>query len=118
MRASRCPLGYTSCAVDLDGLVDDVADFLRHHGLDSAHIDTRFFIAEGVHRLGGLQYHQAAGVDLNACARHQFNVLTQSDDWLPNAWRVVERRIIISKARSATPIERMQWWIRPGPKRT
>ena len=27
---------------------------------------------------------------------------------LPNAWRVVERRIIISNARSATPIERMQ----------
>ena len=46
-------------------------------------IDTRFFIAEGVHRLGGLQYHQATGVDLNACSRHQFNVLTQSDDWLP-----------------------------------
>ena len=37
---------------------------------------------------------------------------------LPNALRDRPRRHINSIARSAAPIERMQWWIRPGPRRT
>ena len=37
---------------------------------------------------------------------------------LPNASRLRPRRTISSSARSATPIERMQWWMRPGPRRT
>ena len=36
----------------------------------------------------------------------------------PNASRVRPRRIISSSARSAAPMERMQWWMRPGPRRT
>ncbi len=36
---------------------------------------------------------------------------------LPNAVRSVTRRHISSRARSAAPICRMQWWIRPGPSR-
>src|SRR5262245_49543709 len=36
---------------------------------------------------------------------------------LPNAVRARTRRHISSSARSATPIARMQWWMRPGPSR-
>ena len=36
---------------------------------------------------------------------------------LPNATRDVARLHISSSARSATPIARMQWWMRPGPSR-
>ena len=35
----------------------------------------------------------------------------------PNVERLIARLIISSRARSATPIVRMQWWIRPGPRR-
>ena len=41
----RCPLRYTSRTVDLDGLVDDVADFLGHHGLDGTDVNPGFFVA-------------------------------------------------------------------------
>ena len=36
----------------------------------------------------------------------------------PKASRVRPRLAISSIARSAAPIERMQWWMRPGPSRT
>ncbi len=37
---------------------------------------------------------------------------------LPNATRELEARLhISSSARSARPIRRMQWWMRPGPRR-
>ena len=36
---------------------------------------------------------------------------------LPNAMRACRRSTIISSARSAAPMERMQWWMRPGPRR-
>ena len=36
---------------------------------------------------------------------------------LPNAMRVRARSTISASARSATPIARMQWWMRPGPNR-
>ena len=36
---------------------------------------------------------------------------------VPNVERSSERRIMHSSARSATPMERMQWWMRPGPRR-
>src|SRR6185503_8165878 len=36
----------------------------------------------------------------------------------PNACRSWARRHISSKARSAEPIARMQWWMRPGPSRS
>ena len=37
---------------------------------------------------------------------------------LPNASRLRPRVTISSSARSAAPIERMQWWMRPGPRRS
>jgi hypothetical protein len=36
---------------------------------------------------------------------------------LPNATRLTARVHMASSARSAMPIARMQWWIRPGPSR-
>src|SRR6185437_546539 len=36
----------------------------------------------------------------------------------PNDSRSLARRHMISKARSAPPIARMQWWMRPGPRRS
>lgn len=36
---------------------------------------------------------------------------------LPKAVRATARRHISSIARSAIPISRMQWWMRPGPSR-
>jgi hypothetical protein len=38
--------------------------------------------------------------------------------FLPKASRLMPRSTIISMARSAAPMERMQWWMRPGPRRT
>ncbi len=35
----------------------------------------------------------------------------------PKATREVARSHISLSARSAAPIERMQWWMRPGPRR-
>ena len=40
-----------------------------------------------------------------------------SDKGLPNGLRAWARRHISSRARSAAPIVRMQWWMRPGPRR-
>ena len=37
---------------------------------------------------------------------------------LPNASRWSPRRHISSMARSAAPMDRMQWWMRPGPRRS
>jgi hypothetical protein len=45
------------------------------------------------------------------------SVTVCSDTGLPNATRCCVRRHIISSARSARPIRRMQWWMRPGPSR-
>ena len=36
---------------------------------------------------------------------------------LPNVVRGSARFTMYSRARSATPIDRMQWWMRPGPRR-
>ncbi len=36
----------------------------------------------------------------------------------PKASRELARSHIISIARSAVPIARMQWWMRPGPRRS
>ena len=36
---------------------------------------------------------------------------------LPKASRSATRRTMAPNARSARPISRMQWWIRPGPRR-
>ena len=40
-----------------------------------------------------------------------------SANFFPKATRLSTRLHIVSSARSATPIARMQWWIRPGPRR-
>ena len=40
-----------------------------------------------------------------------------SETGRPNVTRCEVRRHIISRARSASPISRMQWWMRPGPRR-
>ena len=36
---------------------------------------------------------------------------------LPNATRLSSRSHRSSRARSAAPMVRMQWWMRPGPRR-
>ena len=41
----------------------------------------------------------------------------RSTSRLPNAVRAVPRRMASSRASSASPISRMQWWMRPGPSR-
>jgi len=42
---------------------------------------------------------------------------TATSGGFPNAVRAPVRSTIIDSARSATPIARMAWWIRPGPRR-
>ena len=48
-------------------------------------------------------------------------IQSRTTPWLaigrPNATRDAARLHISSMAASATPIERMQWWMRPGPRR-
>src|SRR5207247_1032558 len=44
-------------------------------------------------------------------------VMSFSASGLPKATRVIARLNMSSSARSAPPIWRMQWWMRPGPRR-
>ena len=47
----------------------------------------------------------------------QSMMLLRSAIRLPNVVRLSARLHSSSSARSAAPIERMQWWMRPGPRR-
>jgi hypothetical protein len=81
------PLRDAGGAVHLDRLVDDLADALGHHGLDHVHPDAGFAVAQHVHRLGGLQHHQAHGLDLDAGARDDLHVAAQVEELLAEASR-------------------------------
>ena len=69
-------------------------------------------------------FHAAIRVSRRACSTSMRDLAMKS--WTnclsaslpPNASRVFARRHIISIARSAVPIARMQWWMRPGPSRS
>ena len=38
----------------LNGRIDDLAYLLRHHGFYRADVDSGLFVAQHIHRLGGL----------------------------------------------------------------
>ena len=80
--SQRSPLGHAGSTMNLDCLIDDVANFLWNHGFDGADVYPRLFVAQGVHGFRRLQYHKATGVDLDARAGYQLNVFTQLNNWL------------------------------------
>ncbi len=47
----------------------------------------------------------------------QSSMLLRVATGAPNVLRASARRHIASSAASAAPIARMQWWMRPGPRR-
>ena len=59
---------------------------------------------------------RACSISIRESAIHSW-ITPCSASGLPNATRLLTRLHISSSARSATPIERMQWWMRPGPSR-
>jgi hypothetical protein len=87
----RGVLRHAQRAVHLDRLVDDLAHALGHHRLDHVHPDAGFAVAQHVHRLGGLQHHQAHGLDLDAGARDDLDVAAQPGQFLPKASRDTPR---------------------------
>ena len=61
---------------------------------------------------------RAASIEARDSAIHCWTVCRVASG-LPGAIsRSAECRHIISKARSQMPIQRMQWWMRPGPSRS
>ena len=68
--------------MDLDRLVDDLASSFRDHRFDHVHPDPGLAVAQDIHGLGGLQDHEAHGLDLDAGARDQFEVLAKLDERL------------------------------------
>src|SRR5690606_10417910 len=73
----RDPLRHARRAVDLDRLVDDLADALGDHRLDGADPYASLGVAELVHRLGRLEHHQTHRLDLDPAARDQLHVLAE-----------------------------------------
>ena len=105
-------------AVHLDGVVDDALHRQRHRDLDRLDLGVGALVAHGVHQPGGLEHQQPSLLDAPpgrsaTCSR----TTPCSASGCPNATRSSARRHISSSARSAMPIRRMQWWIRPGPSR-
>ena len=89
----------------------------RDH-LDRRDLEARALVADGVHQPRRLQREQARLLDLDAATRRSAPGSTPwSASGLPNATRICARLHISSSARSAMPIARMQWWMRPGPSR-
>ena len=82
------PLRDACGTVHLDRLVDDVAALLRHHRLDGADPHACLCVAEGVHRLGGTEHHQAHRLDLDASTGDDFHVLAEVDELLAEALTV------------------------------
>jgi hypothetical protein len=89
----------------------------RRRDLDGLDLGVRALVADGVHQPGGLEHQQPGLLD-----RHP----GLGDPVLDHALlgqRLAEGdarrrpRHISSSARSAAPIRRMQWWMRPGPSR-
>jgi hypothetical protein len=86
--------------------------------LTMLHPDAGLAVAQHVHRLGGLQHHQAHRLDLDAGARDDLQVLAELGQRLAEG---LARQAALDhqvERLSALPIERMQWWMRPGPRRT
>ena len=59
---------------------------------------------------------RVCSISIRASAIH-WRITPWSITGLPKATRPAVRSTIIDSARSATPIARMAWWIRPGPRR-
>ena len=67
--------------MNLNGLVDDLADALGNHGLAHVYPNPRLAVAQHVHCLRRLQHHQAHGLDFDASAGDQFQILAQLHQW-------------------------------------
>ena len=84
----RGPLGDPGGSVHLDGLVDDPADPLGHHGFHGAAPHPGLGVAHGVHGPGGSQDHQPHGLDLDSGPGDHLHVLAQGGDGLPEGLAV------------------------------
>ena len=119
MRGEREVVGHAAAAVDLDRAVDDLqrdvgaATLIAAISVRACRLPTR------VHQPGGLQRQQARHLDLDPrLGDPVLDVGALGETGLPNVTRSRRRGgTCSSSARSAAPIARMQWWMRPGPSR-
>ena len=66
----------------MNGLINNLANFFRHHSLNCADIDTCFFVAQNIHRFGSLQHGQAHRRDFDAGTGNDLDIFAQLSDWL------------------------------------
>ena len=124
MLAYRLPNGK-SFSVDagtgdtgLDGLVQDLAGHARGDDLDHRDLRARRLIADRIHHVSGLQL--SAASPARSCNAHRRSARAIPSDrlWVcRKATRDCTRAQSSASARSATPMVRMQWRMRPGPRR-
>jgi hypothetical protein len=76
----------------------------------------RALVAHGVHQPRRLQREQAGLLDLHARVGDPLADHALVGQRLAERHPVGDPRHISSSARSAAPIVRMQWWMRPGPE--
>ena len=90
----------------------------RHRDLDGLDLGARALVADRVHQPGGLEHQQPHLLDAHPRLRDPLAAPRPGRrSGVPNAVRAPTRSHIMSSARSAIPIARMQWWMRPGPSR-
>ena len=97
-------------AVGLDRAIEHAQRDVRRHHLDHRDLGARRLVADRVHQVRRPHRQQPRLIDLDArLARCRGESCLAPRAVLPNATRDVTRRRIVSSARSATPISRMQW---------
>src|SRR4029453_3854601 len=146
-RGQREFLAHAAAAVELHGALDHLQRHVGYGHLDLGDGLLGGLVADGVHHIGRVQHQEPRLVDLDArlgdalerdvvlgqalaerhaalrALAHELEGALGGPDLalahsrFPNRRRLWERLHSSSRARSATPIWRMQWWMRPGPSR-
>src|SRR5881409_2108223 len=110
-------LAHAAAPVELHGALDHPERRVGHGDFDLGDRLAGRLVADRVHHVRGVEHEQARLIDLDprlGDALERDVVLARG---LPKATRFIARLHMSSSARSATPIWRMQWWMRPGPRR-
>ena len=117
MSASGSVVGDPEGAVDLDRAVEDVDEQLRRHDLDLGDLLAGGALAvRSIFQAACMVSSRAPSISIRDFAMKSWtNCFSASGP--PKASRSIARVHMSSSARSAAPMARMQWWMRPGPRR-
>ena len=103
-------------AVDLDRAIEDLSDRRRNDDLGDRDLVARGLGAVTIHAPGGLQGDEPRLLELAARLADRLAHGAHLRERRTKGERATcARRHIASMARSARPMKRMQWWMRPGP---